>query len=173
MEKYVVRNKKTNVVFGRFNSEEEASKEILECCLKNKTIYKSIFDFALKTEEVSEINSYEEAKMYLGVSDESQMTICGSHNKALSALSKLFIIAEAWNKQDNFVPDFSNRDQQKYFPWFRYDDGAEAFVFEAASWTATQSSASMGARLCFASAERVTAFGKMFEELYNDFLLAK
>ena len=40
------------------------------------------------------------------------------HVEALIALNELFTIAEAWNKEDGFVPDFSNNDQQKYFPWF-------------------------------------------------------
>lgn len=43
------------------------------------------------------------------------------HIKALIALNKLFTIAEKWNKEDGFVPDFSNKGQWKYFPWFKYE----------------------------------------------------
>lgn len=37
---------------------------------------------------------------------------------ALIALNKLFTIAEAWNKLDGFVPDFSNWSQNKWTPLF-------------------------------------------------------
>lgn len=46
------------------------------------------------------------------------------HIKALIALNKLFTIAEKWNKEDGFVPDFSNKGQWKYFPWFEYSKEA-------------------------------------------------
>lgn len=51
------------------------------------------------------------------------------HIKALIALNKLFTIAEKWNKEDGFVPDFSNKGQWKYFPWFKYEGEAAGFVF--------------------------------------------
>lgn len=126
--------------------------------------------------KVQEIASYEDAKKYLGLSDEPLMTICGvkkHHTKALLALSKLFTIAEAWNKEDGFVPDFSNGEQLKYFPWFEYNKGAAGFVCAGTTWTASDAVAYVGSRLCFATRERALAFGKKFEGLYNDFLMLK
>lgn len=37
------------------------------------------------------------------------------HIKALIALNKLFTIAEKWNKEDGFVPDFSNKNNGNIF----------------------------------------------------------
>lgn len=37
------------------------------------------------------------------------------HLDALIALNQLFTIAEAWNKEDGFVPDFSDCNQDKWF----------------------------------------------------------
>ena len=51
------------------------------------------------------------------------------HIEALIALNKLFTIAQAWNKEDGFVPDFSDWEQAKWFPWFKYDKDAAGFVY--------------------------------------------
>lgn len=173
MKKYVVRNKTTKEVFGKYDTKIEAGECLLRH-LKNNlgaSEFLSPFDFEVNEEDV-QISSYEEAKRYLRLSDEPLMTIRGvskHHEKAFLALSKLFTIAEAWNKEDGFVPDFSNENQHKYFPWFEYNKGAAGFVFASTAWTAT--SATVGTRLCFATRERAFAFGKKFESLYNDFLL--
>lgn len=183
MKKYVVRNKTTQQVFGKFDTQNQASEKLVEYITENNEDYcsdeagfLSIFDFEVKEEEVQEIASYEDAKALLGLSDEPLMTICGvskHHEKVLLALSKLFTIAEAWNKEDGFVPDFSNEEQRKYFPWFEYNKGAAGFVCASTNWAATLAYAHVGSRLCFATRERAIAFGKQFEGLYNDFLLMK
>ena len=181
MKKYVVINKTTNEVLGKFCTKNQVSEKLVEYITeKNDDVcsdedgFLSIFDFDVQEEEVQEIASYEDAKKYLGLSDEPLMTICGvnkHHEKALLALSKLFTIADAWNKQDGFVPDFSNENQYKYFPWFEYNKGTAGFVCAYSAWAAMSAPASVGSRLCFATRERALAFGKKFEWLYNDFLL--
>lgn len=93
------------------------------------------------------------------------------HAKALNALKQLFTIAEAWNKFDNFIPDFSDREQYKYFPWFAYNDNAAGFVYVHSHNTASNATAYVGSRLCFSTYERAEQFGKQFIELWNDFLL--
>ena len=97
-----------------------------------------------------------------------------NHIKALSALNKLFTIAQAWNKADDFVPDFSNSMQDKWFPWFVYDKGAAGFVFAATAFTPSYTFAFFGSRLCFKTRNRAIQFGKQFVGLYNQvFLLDK
>lgn len=93
------------------------------------------------------------------------------HIKALIALNKLFTIAEKWNKEDGFVPDFSDKGQWKYFPWFRYSKEAAGFVFAYTANTASLAVASFGSRLCFKSESRAEAFGKKYVDLYNDVFL--
>lgn len=89
------------------------------------------------------------------------------HIKALIALNKLFTIAEAWNKEDGFVPDFSNRNQWKYFPWFTYNNDTAGFVYADTYSTAAYDHAYFGSRLCFKTFERAKQFGKQFADLYN------
>ena len=93
------------------------------------------------------------------------------HLKALIALNKLFTIAEKWNKEDGFVPDFSNKGQWKYFPWFEYSKEAAGFVCAITSNTASFAFAYIGSRLCFKSESRAEAFGKKYVDLYNEVFL--
>lgn len=181
MKKYVVRNKTTNKVLGKFDTKNQASEKLVEYITeKNDDVYSdedgflSIFDFDVQEEEVQEIASYEDARTYLGLSDEPLMTICGvnkRHEKALLALSKLFTIAEAWNKEDGFVPDFSDWEQDKWFPWFVYDKDAAGFVYACTANAPTVAYALIGSRLCFKSSARAAQFGKQFADLYNKVFL--
>ena len=93
------------------------------------------------------------------------------HIEALIALNKLFTIAQAWNKEDGFVPDFSDWNQDKWFPWFVYDKDAAGFVFACTYASPTAAYASVGSRLCFKSSARAAQFGKQFADLYNKVLL--
>lgn len=93
------------------------------------------------------------------------------HLEALIALNKLFTIAQAWNKEDGFVPDFSDWGQGKWFPWFKYDKDAARFVFAYTARTPSSAGANFGSRLCFKSSERAAQFGKQFTDLYNKVFL--
>ena len=92
------------------------------------------------------------------------------HVDALIALNELFTIAEAWNEADSFVPDFSNNDQQKYFPWFVYDKDVARFSPNG-SMSSAYVSALLGARLCFKTIDRARQFGLRFAGLFNKFLM--
>ena len=93
------------------------------------------------------------------------------HIKALVALNKLFTIAQAWNKEDGFVPDFSDWEQDKWFPWFVYDKDAAGFVYVDTYYAPTYADANFGSRLCFKSSARAAQFGKQFVYLYNEVFL--
>ena len=118
------------------------------------------------------VDSFEAALEYLGRENNACMRgIPAKHKKAMVAMYKLITIAEAWNKADNFIPDFSNRNQYKFFPWFVYNDKVAGFVFAHTNYTASGADAYIGSRLCFKTYERAEQFGKQFIDLWNDFLL--
>lgn len=95
------------------------------------------------------------------------------HLNALIALNRLFTIAEAWNKEDGFVPDFSDTHQNKWFPKFKYDKNTARFVCVDTGNMLT-SCTDFGSRICFISPFRAKQFGEKFEELYNKvFLISK
>lgn len=117
------------------------------------------------------VDSFETALEYLG--RENNACMCGipdKHAKAMVAMYKLITIAEAWNKADNFIPDYDNTNQYKWFPWFQ-KRGTAGFVYANANNTASNASANIGSRLCFSTSERAEQFGKQFIDLWNDFLL--
>lgn len=93
------------------------------------------------------------------------------HLEALIAMNQLFTIAQAWNKEDGFVPDFLDWEQDKWFPWFKYGKDAAGVVCAGASCTPTAADALVGSRLCFKTSERAAQFGKQFADLYNKVFL--
>lgn len=156
------------------------------------------FDFDLEEVEVKEeineiVVDYNTAREYLGGKPNKQFTVSKrvaantvpglvevtrlvdalnpNHVEALIALNELFTIAEAWNKADDFVPDFSNGNQDKWFPWFYYDKDAAGFVSAITYITPSTTTALIGSRLCFKTANRARQFGKQFIELWNKVLL--
>lgn len=92
------------------------------------------------------------------------------HIEALIALNKLFTIAHAWNKEDGFVPDFSNDNQMKYFPYYVYDKSVAKFISDGVTATVT-CDALCSNRVCFKSKERAKQFGEQFIDLFNKVLL--
>ena len=201
MKKFIVKYKDGGKVYGEYSSRKEASDKLMEHIHNfNKYFegeYLSPFDFVLEVVECKEVNEvitdFESAKKYLvgktndvfGVAkkrfSESVVKIEKAetlikelnpkHIEALVALNRLFTIAEAWNKADGFVPDFSDWSQNKWYPWFKYDKDAAGFVCATANYTPAYASAYLGSRLCFKTSERAAQFGKQFVELYNKVFL--
>lgn len=159
--------------------------------------YLSPFDFVLEEVECKDVNEtitdFESARKALGgkpnadlyvvkrnrsekvanLEDTARLVtdINPKHLKALIALNKLFTIAQAWNKEDGFVPDFSDWEQDKWFPWFVYDKDAAGFVYASTYYSPTYAYAYFGSRLCFKTSERAEQFGKQFEDLFNEIFL--
>ena len=159
--------------------------------------YLSPFDFILEEVYVKDVNEtvtdFNSARKALGGKPNADFTVAKmilsgnvvqledvarlvtdiipKHLKALIALNKLFTIAQAWNKEDGFVPDFSDWNQEKWFPWFKYDEDAAGFVFASASRTPSHAYAYIGSLLCFKSSARAAQFGKQFAKLYNKVFL--
>lgn len=159
--------------------------------------YLSPFDFVLEEVECKDVNEvitdFESARKALGGKPNADFTVSKKilsgnvvhlndvarlvtdinpkHIKALIALNELFTIAQAWNKEDGFVPDFSDWQQNKWFPWFKYDKYAAGFVSANASAAPAPAGAKFGSRLCFKSSARAAQFGKQFIDLWNDVFL--
>lgn len=159
--------------------------------------YLSPFDFILEEVYVKDVNEtvtdFNSARKALGGKPNADFTVAKmilsgnvvqledvarlvtdinpKHIEALIALNKLFTIAQAWNKEDGFVPDFSDCNQDKWFPWFKYDKDAAGFVCASTDYTPTAAYATFGSRLCFKTSERAEQFGKQFAKLYNKVFL--
>lgn len=190
MRKFVIKNadgSEQTVMRAIHNSRKEAGESMMNYIRKHNENcdgdkYLSPFDFILEEVECGDINEvitdFESAREMLGLKalgflnkfdDVTKLIsdINPKHIEALIALNELFTIAEAWNKEDEFVPDFSDWDQDKWFPWFKYSKDAAGFVFAGTDSAPTFGIASFGYWLCFKSSARAAQFGKQFEDLYN------
>lgn len=153
------------------------------------------FDFIIKEVECKEVNEeitdFESARKALGLKPNDGLTITQrlvgggiislkdvahlvddinpKHLDALIALNKLFTIAQAWNQEDGFVPDFSDISQTKYYPRFQYDGGIERFTPCNAQNTVRYDAACLN-QICFKSKTRAEQFGEQFIDLFNKVL---
>ena len=194
MKKYRVIQKGNGAIFGEFETRVEAAKKIMEYLndLNDGVVHLSPFDFEEVECDVNEvITDFESARKALGIKPNDEFTVVRKEHsdieyddveslvydinpkniEALMALNKLFTIAEAWNKEDGFVPDFSDRSQTKWFPWFKYDKDATLFVCAHTDFTSRYAYANFGSRLCFKTSERAEQFGRQFADLYNKVFL--
>lgn len=201
MKKYIVKYKDSGKVFGEYNSRKEASDILMEYIYYfndcSEGDYISPFDYELEEVECKEVNEeitcFESAKKYLvgktndvfGVvkkrisksidpKKDAEILIKElnpKHIEALVSLNRLFTIAEAWNKSDGFVPDFSNWSQAKWYPWFGYNKDAAELACTGSLNAPSTAHASSGSRLCFKTEERARQFGEQFIELYNKVFL--
>lgn len=191
MKKYVVKYKDSEKVFGEYSSRVEASFKVVEY-INNfndglEGDYVSPFDFTIEEVECNDVNEvitdFESAKRYLNQEkglrphtlsirskSEDAMRqkffedINEKHIEALVALNQLLTIAEAWNKADGFVPDFTDMEQDKWFPTFLKDENAR-LVFNRTI------SKDIGTKLCFKDPYRARQFGEQFTDLYNKLIL--
>lgn len=188
MKKYIIKYANGSTcpdIKDEFNSREEAGDFLMRYIrIHNEFLhigdnnYLLPFDFTLEEVDIKNVNEvitdYASAvkaikkKTYF---HNNRIACNFKHTDALSALNKLFTIAQAWNKEDGFVPDFSNWEQDKWFPWFKYSKDAAEFVCADTINAATAASAHLGSRLCFKTSERAAQFGKQFEVLYNKVFL--
>lgn len=194
MKKYRVIQKGNGAIFGEFETRVEAEKKIMEYLndLNDGVVHLSPFDFEEIECDVNEvITDFVSARKALGIKPNDEFTVVRTEHsdiefedvsslvddinpkniEALMALNKLFTIAEAWNKEDGFVPDFSDCEQFKWIPCFKYDKDTARFVYYVSSYTTEYASACLGPRLCFMTPERAEQFGKQFADLYNKVFL--
>ena len=195
MKKYRIKNadgSEQTVMRAIHNSRKEAGRVLMRYLSYNNESrdvdsHLSPFDFILEEVECGDINEvitdFESARKALGLKpnvayipksgDVKRLVtdINPKYIEALIALNKLFTIAQVWNKEDGFVPDFSDWEQDKWFPWFVYNKDAAGFVCANTTYAPTFAYATVGSRLCFKSSARAAQFGKQFAELYNKVFL--
>jgi hypothetical protein len=91
-----------------------------------------------------------------------------SDKEAMIAHVKLIIIAKAIN--GDWVPDWTNGEWDKYYPWFKMGSpSGGGFSFrDCDSW---YTYSTVGSRLCFETREKAKYAGKQFEDLYKSYFV--
>lgn len=199
MKKYIIRNadgSEQTVMQAVHESREEAGRELMRYLSYHNESWDvdnhlSPFDFVLEEVERPQVNEvvtdFKRARKALGLKPNTCYNLSEhvpkfvsdinpKHIEALIALNKLFTIAEAWNKEDGFVSDFSDWEQEKWSPRFKYDEDAAGFVcadvqYMSTHYTLTNVAAYINSRLCFKTSERAAQFGRQFADLYNKVFL--
>ncbi|MCC6867049.1 MAG: hypothetical protein IT280_12915 [Ignavibacteria bacterium] len=115
------------------------------------------------------VKSYEDACAVLGLNPkELQVEVSGfgSDTRAIIAHSKLIVIARALN--EGWTPNWSDGNEYKYYPWFKYDTAG--FGFSCTYYGGWNAGTGVGSRLCFKTEALAEYAGKQFIEIYNEFL---
>jgi hypothetical protein len=119
------------------------------------------------------VKSFEDACEVLGISEDLPRVsnLREKHKKSILADYKLGIIAEALN--EGWSPDWSNKNEYKYFPWWRVDtNGSFAGLASAMPISsATAAYAFYGSRLGFKTEALARYAADQFKDLYEDMLL--
>ena len=194
MKKYIIKNEDgttQTVMPAIHNTRKEALLTILhyatEVVKRDKDDSRIEIPVDYMVNEIDEVDAndcipnFEAAKQLIGSSTFilAKDSYCFSgiefniiHNRALVALNKLFTIAQAWNMLDNFVPNFSNYEQFKWFPCFEYNKDTKEFVFDKARYTLSYTNAPTQLRICFRTEKRAEQFGRQFVYFYNQVFLS-
>jgi hypothetical protein len=171
---YIISLREENAMTFKYETKEQAEKaaEVLSQEYgKEVFIFESISSVCHEKEVNEIIDSFDKACEYLNRDDKYNCAEGNRHYTAIQSMFKLVTIAEAWNKADDFTPDFSDKNQYKYFPWFVYSGATAGFAYANTNAAASTTHTDIGSRLCFKTRERAEQFGKQFIDLWNDFLL--
>ena len=194
--KYIIKRKDGEtlpiILTQEFSSKEKAYKAIFDyaCdttkCQKNPIQLMSSYEvFENNAIDVNlRIDNFDEAKKVLGndmlytstTIDEINSLVDNINPKgirALDALNELLTIAQAWNKEDNFVPDFRKQFQLKWFPCFKYYDSPVYIMYSGVNYyTNNAPNVYIGQRFCFKTAKRAEQFGKQFRHLFREVFMS-
>ena len=122
-----------------------------------------------KPRDWKDIKTFEDACDALGISTNSHTPIFDEDEAADEiAYKKLKVIVAAINQ--GWVPDWTNSDQYKYYPWFNLSSGSG---FSVHGYGDDFSYSSVGSRLCFESKEKCLYAAEQFKDIYEDFFIIK
>ena len=120
------------------------------------------------------IKTIEDACNELGEDDEDVKALRVIENldvpKHIISQLQSIIIVKALN--EGWIPDWSNNNQYKYFPYF-YMENSSAGGFVFGDYVLWYTSAAVGSRLCLKSRELAEYAGKQFKEIYEEYFVIK
>ena len=147
-----------------FKDAPEYLREILISTFGADTFKSNVID-RIKTFE----DAYEEADKKTRDEFDRQInrqTIYQTPNLSEHIVARLKLILIAKVLRGEWEPDFSNSNQEKWFPWFKFSADSEFdFSFSYCAYDLTYTD--VGSRLCFPNEELSNYFGKQFIKLHR------
>ena len=132
---------------------------------KTKKTAKSEVKFDYKT-----IKTFEDACQKLGI-DPAHLPdtsmIPAEFAKPIIAVYKLMIIFKAIN--NGWIPDWSNRNQYKYYAWFWVSSSGVGFSPSGYGYSGTRTT--VGSRLCTDTSDKAEYIAEQFKSEYQEYLL--
>lgn len=116
------------------------------------------------------IKSFEDACAKLGIDPTALpelSMIPEDLRKPILAAYRLMIIYKAIN--NGWIPDWSNTNQWKYYPWFRVLSSGFGFSRSGCLYDCTDSS--VGSRLCTDTSDKSDYIAEQFKQEYIDYML--
>ena len=139
---------------------KKASKEI------QQILVATFGESTLTGNVMDRVKTFEDACQEAGVKPGSVYTALDAPDEV--AFKKLKLIIKVIN--EGWVPDWSNINQRKWWPWFNLSSG---FGFDDSHDHYANTYTTVGSRLCFENEEKCTYVAKQFIDLYEEFLTIK
>ncbi|NHQ66959.1 hypothetical protein [Elizabethkingia miricola] len=125
-----------------------------------------VVKFEAKPKEIKErIKTFNDVLQYHGIKSETFAMECVSLTDDEIAYKQIKLIASALN--EGWVPDWNDRNQTKYYPWFRMGSSSGGFSFH--DYGFGHSASYVGSRLCYKSSELAKYAGTQFISIYKKF----
>ena len=127
----------------------------------------------MKTFQLSELDTFEKCCNYINIDPNlpDVSMIAEQHAAAVQNNYALMVICEAWNKADNFIPDYSNPNQRKWFLVFDYNRKTGSFSFDFSAYYDSLAYLGTGSRLCLKTEPLSTYMAKQFPEICKNIQL--
>jgi hypothetical protein len=118
------------------------------------------------------IKTFEDALAETTCSENAKMLLQynGNDKDMIGALAllKLTIISRVLN--EGWVPDWSNSNEYKFYPWFEWKKASSGLSFLVCVCSSTRPGTDVGSRLCYRTSELAEYAARQFESIYRDFL---
>lgn len=148
-----------------YGKEKGDNKKFLE-----KLFGKSFFDLPIIERDIT----FEDICKERGDTPEEILPYKTPKNKrqfAANDLARLDYIAEFL--QQGFIPDYSNENEKKWFPYFEYNNKKAGFGFSDSLCVGSGADSTCGSRLALKNKETSDYFGTQFIEIHNRLLTNK
>jgi len=159
---------KTKVFSDTLEFKEDFVLEMKDACTKEqRPVFDKIFKSHLKTDIIDRIKSYKDVCFELGV---KELTVSDfsflPEEQRVSALAyhKIQNITKVFNQ--GWVPDWNNRNQPKYYPYFEKTNSGWVLI----SCVGLSCFSLAGAGQHFKSSELALHCGNLFLDIYSDYL---
>jgi hypothetical protein len=124
---------------------------------------------SFKSKHYTDIKLFEDACTDQGINPDDVLTIDIPDSLACykrTSLAKIQQEIIAKSICGEWVPDYENNSQQKWYCWFNWKNGV-GFVFGRSGANFVCAAAGSGSRLCFETKEKANYFGRQFIAVHN------